>query len=114
MFIRKINIPIRNKIIIGETFDKILENYSINTNEIKNIKNKLSKKINLNRLNTSQKIYLTIDQSNNSVKEVEKIEEPEMMVLREEISAGSRSPLKNTSFKNKKVYKHNVSVKVRR
>lgn len=53
-------------------------------------------------------------ESNNSVKEVEKIEEPEMMVLREEINAGSRSPLKNTSFKNKKVYKHNVSVKVRR
>jgi len=53
-------------------------------------------------------------ESNNSVKEVEKIEEPEMMVLREEINTGSRSPLKNTSFKNKKVYKHNVSVKVRR
>tara|TARA_B100000900_G_scaffold179721_1_gene152316 strand:- start:296 stop:649 length:354 start_codon:yes stop_codon:yes gene_type:complete len=57
-------------------------------------------------------------ESNNSVKEVEKIEEPkkeqEMMVLREEINAGYRSPLKNTSFKNKKVYKHNVSVKVRR
>ena len=41
-------------------------------------------------------------------------EEREMMVLREEINAGSRSPLKNTSFKNKKVYKHNVSVKIRR
>lgn len=64
-------------------------------------------------------------ESNNSVKEdkevekeVEKIEESEeereMMVLREEINAGSRSPLKNTSFKNKKVYKHNVSVKIRR
>lgn len=53
-------------------------------------------------------------ESNNSVKEVEKIEEPEMTVLREEIHTGSRSPLKNTSFKNKKVYKHNVSVKVRR
>jgi len=54
-------------------------------------------------------------ESNNSVKEDKEVEkEPEMTVLREEIHTGSRSPLKNTSFKNKKVYKHNVSVKVRR
>ena len=54
-------------------------------------------------------------ESNNSVKEDKEVEkEPEMTVLREEIHTGSRSPLQNTSFKNKKVYKHNVSVKVRR
>ena len=31
-------------------------------------KNKLSKKINLNKLNTNQKIYITIDQSENKIK----------------------------------------------
>ncbi len=59
---------IRHIIKDGETFDNILKEYSISNTEIQNIKNKLSKKINLNKLNTNQKLYLTIDQSNNSVK----------------------------------------------
>ena len=59
---------VRHQIKIGETFDNILSEYSIDNTEIQNIKNKLSKKINLNKLNTNQKIYFTIDQSNNSVK----------------------------------------------
>ena len=33
------------------------------------IKSKLIKKLNLNKLNTNQKIHLTIDQSNNKIKE---------------------------------------------
>ena len=53
----------------GETFDNILNDYSINKEEIQNLKNKLSQKTNLNKLNTNQKIYLTIDQSNNRIKE---------------------------------------------
>ena len=60
---------IRHKISSGETFDSILNQYSINKKEIQNIKGKLTKKVNLNKLNTNQKIYLTIDQSNNSIKE---------------------------------------------
>ena len=60
---------ISHKIKDGETFDKILELYSVNKSEILEIKKKLSKKINLNRLNTNQKIQLTIDQSNNLVKQ---------------------------------------------
>ena len=59
---------IRHQISVGETFDTILNGYSINKKEIQYIKKKLSKKIDLNKLNTSQKIYLTIDQSNNSIK----------------------------------------------
>tara|TARA_A100001234_G_scaffold221175_1_gene236165 strand:- start:4734 stop:6026 length:1293 start_codon:yes stop_codon:yes gene_type:complete len=59
---------IRHQISEGETFDKILNSYSIKKNEIQNLKIKLSQKINLNRLNTNQKIYLTIDQSNNQIK----------------------------------------------
>ena len=59
---------IKHQIADGETFDNILTEYQINKKEIQNLKNKLSEKINLNKLNTSQKIYLTIDQSNNQIK----------------------------------------------
>ena len=60
---------IRHKIVEGETFDNILNKYSIDNDEIQNLKEKLSEKINLNKLNPSQKIYLTIDQSNNKIKD---------------------------------------------
>ena len=60
---------IRHRIVIGETFDSILNQYLVNKKQIQKIKNKLSEKIDLNKLNTNQKIYLIIDQSNNSVKE---------------------------------------------
>ena len=60
---------INHKILKGETFDKILEKYSLNKKEISQIKIKLSKKINLNKLNTNHKIIFTIDQSNNLITE---------------------------------------------
>ena len=59
---------ITHKIIEGESFDQILESYSVDRKEINNIKKKLSKKINLNKLNTNQKIQFAIDQTNNVVK----------------------------------------------
>ena len=43
---------IKHKINSGETFDKILESYSIEKSEIVKIKNSLKKKVNLNKLNT--------------------------------------------------------------
>ena len=58
-----------HKIKSGETFDKILDGYSINKEEIKAIKESLSKKTNINKLNTNQKIQITIDQTNNKIKE---------------------------------------------
>ncbi len=60
---------VEHKVSSGETFDSILKRYLISELEIKEIKNKISKKINLNKLNTNQKIILTIDQSNNLIKE---------------------------------------------
>ena len=60
---------VEHKIEEGETFDKILETYAIKEKEISNIKNNLSKKINLNRLKTNQKIQFTVDQSNNHLRE---------------------------------------------
>ena len=59
---------IEHKILAGETFDQILSSYFINKDEIAEIKKNLSKKINLNKLSTSQKIVFTIDQSNNFIK----------------------------------------------
>jgi len=59
---------IDHKILSGETFDKILEEYLIDNREILEIKKELSKKVNLNKLNTNQKIQFTIDKSNNLIK----------------------------------------------
>ena len=58
-----------HKIKSGETFDRILNNYSINKEEINIIKKNISKKININKLNTNQKIQITLDQTNNRIKE---------------------------------------------
>ena len=56
---------INHKISTGETFDKILEDYSIPINEIKKIKKKLNSDYNLNNLKTNLYIKFIIDQSNN-------------------------------------------------
>ena len=60
---------ISHNISSGETFDNILESYSVNKKEISEIKKKLSKELNLNKLTTNQKISFTIDQSNKLIKE---------------------------------------------
>ncbi len=52
----------------GESFDNILESYFVDKKEIVEIKKKLSKETNLNKLKTGQKIIFTIDQSNNFIK----------------------------------------------
>ena len=60
---------IEHEINVGETFDKILEEYLVEKSEIEKIKNELSKKINLNKLNVNQKFNFTIDQTSSFVKE---------------------------------------------
>ena len=60
---------IKHKIRSGETFDKILENYSVEKSEIIKIKNSLEKKVNLNRLNTKQIIQFSLDKTNNKIEE---------------------------------------------
>ena len=79
---------ISHKVEIGETFDSILENYSIDRKEIKILKKKLSKKVNLNKLQTNQKINLTIDQSKNSIKEfIFQISNKERIVLTQDLKS---------------------------
>ena len=58
-----------HKIKSGETFDKILNEYSIERQEIIAIKESLSKKFNINKLNTNQKIEIILDKTNNKIKE---------------------------------------------
>ncbi len=60
---------IKHKIENGETFDKILENYSIKKKEIVKIKKSLKKKVNLNQLNTKQIIQFTLDKTNDKINE---------------------------------------------
>jgi murein DD-endopeptidase MepM/ murein hydrolase activator NlpD len=56
---------IDHKVSKGETFDKILNSYSIPSDKIIEIKNNLSSNYNLNNLKTNLNIKFTIDQSNN-------------------------------------------------
>ena len=58
-----------HKIKSGETFDKILNGYSIEKEEISVIKKSLLKKSNINKLNTNQTIQIIVDQTNNKIKE---------------------------------------------
>ncbi len=60
---------IKHKIKSGETFDKILETYSIEKSEILKIKNSLKDKVNLNKLNTKQIIQFNLDKTNNKISE---------------------------------------------
>ena len=77
---------ITHNVKIGETFDSILENYLIDKEEVNILKNKLSKKVNLNKLKTNQKIYLTIDQSENTIKKfIFQISNKERIVLTQDL-----------------------------
>ena len=60
---------VKHRIRSGETFDKILESYSIEKSEINKIKNSLKKKIDLNKLNTKQIIQFSLDKTNNKIEE---------------------------------------------
>ena len=100
---------IRHQISEGETFDNILEQYLIDKNEIKNLKKKLSKKINLNKLNTNQKIYLTIDQANNQIKNfIIQISNKEKIYLTRNKEDNFNQEIILTKLDKKIIYQENV------
>ena len=101
---------IRHEIVEGETFDSILNVYQIDKKEIQNIKNKLIEKINLNKLNTNQKIYLTIDQSNNKIKDfIFQISNKERILLtRNEKEDDFNQEILLTKLNKKIVYQENI------
>ena len=81
---------IDHKILSGETFDKILEEYLIDKKEILEIKKELSKKVNLNKLNTNQKIQISLDKSNNTIKDFTfQISNTEKIYLTKDFSTNS-------------------------
>ena len=60
---------VKHKVKSGETFDKILEKYSIDKEEIFKIKDSLQKKTNLNKLTTKNIIQFSLDKTVNKVNE---------------------------------------------
>ncbi len=101
---------INHRISSGETFDNILERYSVKKDEVADIKKKLSKKVNLNKLNTNQKIEFTIDQKNNLVKEfVFKISNTEKIHLTRDIETDEfNQKILVTRLSRDIVYKENI------
>ncbi len=101
---------ITHQVTTGETFDNILEGYSINKAEIDEIKKKLSKKINLNKLNTNQKIKFTLDQSSNLIKDfIFQISNTEKIYLSRNTNTDEfNEKIVVTKLKKKIVYKENI------
>ena len=101
---------VSHKIQTGETFNSILEQYSVKQKDIFTIKNTLSKKVNLNKLNTDQKIYLTIDQTDNTIiKFLFQISNKERIVLTQDLQKKSfNQKIFLTKLKKEIVYKENT------
>ena len=101
-----------HKIKSGETFDKILSSYSLDTEEIITIKESVSKKFNINKLNTNQKIEIILDKTNNKIKEfIFQISNTEKIYLSKN-SENSKFDEKILSIKldKKTIYKENIIV----
>ena len=101
---------ISHKIKAGETFDNILEQYSIKEDDIISIKNTLSKKINLNKLNTNQKIHLTIDQTDNKIiKFLFQVSNKERIILTQDLQKKTfNQKIVLTKLKKEIIYKENT------
>ena len=101
---------ISHRIQVGETFDNILEQYSVKQSDIFAIKNTLSKKVNLNKLNTDQKINLTIDQTDNTIiKFLFQISNKERIILTQDFQKKSfNQKVVLTKLKKEIIYKENT------
>ncbi len=101
---------ITHEIKMGETFNNILEQYHIDDEEILVIKEKLSKKINLNKLKTKQKIHLTIDQSNKTVKKlIFQITNKERIILTQDLEKNVyNQEIVLTKLEKKIIYNENI------
>ena len=101
---------INHKIKSGETFDKILSSYLIDKNEIIKIKKNLSKKVDLNKLNTKQNIQFILDQTNNKIKSfIFQISNTEKIYLKRNVNTNKFSQKTLVVKLNKKtIYKENI------
>ena len=103
---------IKHKIKSGETFDKILESYSIEKKEILKIKNSLKQKTNLNKLNTKQIIYLSINKTNNKIEEFSfQTSNTEKIYLKRNIEDDNFSKeILTIQLEKKIIYKENIII----
>ncbi len=101
---------IYHKVKSGETFDKILDDYSIDKEEIILIKKNLKKKFNINKLNTKQSIEFKIDQTNNKIKEfVFQISNTEKIYLKRNIDDDNfDQEVLSVKLDKKILYKENI------
>ena len=99
-----------HKIKYGETFDKILKDYSIDKSEINAIKQSLPKKINIDKLNTTQRIKIIVDQADNTIKKfIFKISNKEKIYLsRNDKSTEFNQEILIIKLDKKIVYKENI------
>ena len=103
---------IKHKIKSGETFDKILESYSIEKSEIIKIKNSLNKKVNLNKLNTKQIIQFSLDKTNNKIEEFTyQISNTQKIYLKRNIKEDSfNKEIVSIKLEKKIIYKENLII----
>ena len=101
---------IDHQISEGDTFVSVLKLYSVKDNEIKEIKKKVSSKVNLNKLKAGQKIQIIIDQKKNIVKQfVFKISNTRKIILSKDLATDKFKQKILISQLNKKVlYKENI------
>ena len=101
---------VSHRVSPGETFNSILENYSIKNDEIEEIKKKISKEFNLNKLNTNQKIKFTLDQSTSLINEfIFQISNTEKIYLiRDNKTEEFNKEILVTKLKKNIVYKENI------
>ena len=101
---------IKHKIKLGETFDKILEGYSIEKSEIIKIKKSLKDKVNLNKLNTQQTIQFNLDKTNNKISEfIYQISNTQKIFLKRNIENDKfNEKVLSIKLDKKIVYKENV------
>ena len=101
---------INHNISPGETFDDILKRYSVKKEQIFELKKEISKKININKLNTNHKIEFTIDQTTLLIEEFKfKISNTEKIYLTKNIEKGKFDQKILVTKLNKNIlYKENI------
>ena len=101
---------IKHKIVSGETFDKILEDYLVDKDEIIKIKTSLNKKVNLNKLNTKQQIQFSIDKTNNKIEEfVYQISNTQKIYLKRNLlNDNFDNEILSIKLNKKIIYKENI------
>ncbi len=103
---------IKHKIKSGETFDKILESYSVEKSEIIKIKKSLKRKVNLNKLNTKQIIHFNINKTNNKIEEfVYQISNTQKIYLKRNLEQDNfNEEVVSIKLDKKIVYKENLII----